>query len=44
MVVELVSPRPWAPALLQHINHVSKLEFLYGFRKAFFVSMIEKNI
>jgi len=27
-----------------HINHVSKLEFLYGFRKAFFVSMTEKNI
>jgi len=27
-----------------HINHVNKLEFLYGFRKAFFVSIIEKNI
>ena len=27
-----------------HINHVSKLEFLYGFREAFFVSMTEKNI
>ena len=27
-----------------HINHVSKLEFLYGFRKAFFTSMTEKNI
>jgi len=27
-----------------HINYVSKLEFLYGFRKAFFVSMTEKNI
>jgi hypothetical protein len=27
-----------------HINYVSKLEFLYGFRKAFFASMTEKNI
>jgi hypothetical protein len=27
-----------------HINHVSKLEFLCGFRKAFFDSMTEKNI
>ena len=27
-----------------HINHVSKVEFLYGFREAFFASMIEKNI
>jgi len=27
-----------------YTNHVSKLEFLYGFRKAFFVSMIEKNV
>jgi len=27
-----------------HINHVSKLEFLYGFRKAFFASITEKNI
>jgi hypothetical protein len=27
-----------------HINHVSKLEFLYTFRDAFFVLMIEKNI
>ena len=27
-----------------HINHVSKLEFLCGFREAFFVSMTEKNI
>jgi len=27
-----------------YINHVSKLEFLYGFRKAFFASMTEKNI
>ncbi|KAL2128446.1 hypothetical protein VTI74DRAFT_9184 [Chaetomium olivicolor] len=27
-----------------HINHVSKLEFLYGFREAFFASMTEKNI
>jgi len=27
-----------------HINHVSKVEFLCGFREAFFASMIEKNI
>jgi len=27
-----------------HINHVSKLEFLCGFREAFFVSMTEKNV
>ena len=27
-----------------HINHVSKLEFLCAFRKAFFASMTEKNI
>jgi len=27
-----------------HINHVSKLEFLYSFYKAFFASIIEKNI
>ncbi|KAL2015161.1 hypothetical protein VTK56DRAFT_6180 [Thermocarpiscus australiensis] len=27
-----------------HINHVSKLEFLYGFREAFFTSLTEKNI
>ena len=27
-----------------HINHVSKLEFLYSFREAFFASMTEKNI
>ena len=27
-----------------HINHVSKLEFLCTFRKAFFASMTEKNI
>jgi hypothetical protein len=27
-----------------HINHITKLEFLCGFRKAFFVSMIEKAI
>src|SRR5690349_14226628 len=27
-----------------HINHVSKLEFLYAFREAFFASMTEKNI
>ena len=27
-----------------YINYVSKLEFLYSFRKAFFVSIIEKNI
>jgi len=27
-----------------HINYVSKLEFLYGFREAFFASMTEKNI
>jgi hypothetical protein len=27
-----------------HINHVSKLEFLCGFREAFFASMTEKNI
>ncbi|KAL2024726.1 hypothetical protein VTK56DRAFT_6927 [Thermocarpiscus australiensis] len=27
-----------------HINHVSKLEFLCGFREAFFASLTEKNI
>ncbi len=27
-----------------HINYVSKLEFLYGFREAFFASIIERNI
>jgi hypothetical protein len=27
-----------------HINHISKLEFLCGFREAFFTSMTEKNI
>jgi hypothetical protein len=27
-----------------HINHVSKLEFLCGFREAFFAPMTEKNI
>jgi hypothetical protein len=27
-----------------HINHVSKLEFLCGFREAFFASMTERNI
>jgi len=27
-----------------HINHISKLEFLYAFREAFFASMTEKNI
>ena len=27
-----------------HINYVSKLEFLYSFREAFFASMIERNI
>ncbi len=27
-----------------YINHISKLEFLYGFRKAFFASITEKNI
>jgi len=27
-----------------YINYVSKLEFLYAFRKAFFASIIEKNI
>ena len=27
-----------------HINHVSKLEFLCGFREAFFASITEKNI
>ncbi len=27
-----------------YINHVSKLEFLYSFREAFFTSMIERNI
>jgi len=27
-----------------YINHVSKLEFLYGFREAFFTSIIERNI
>ena len=27
-----------------HINHVSKLEFLYGFRVAFFASITKRNI
>jgi len=27
-----------------YINYISKFEFLYTFRKAFFASMIEKNI
>jgi len=27
-----------------YINHVSKLEFLCSFRKAFFASIMEKNI
>jgi len=27
-----------------YINYVNKLEFLYGFYKAFFISIIEKNI
>jgi hypothetical protein len=27
-----------------YINYISKLEFLYTFREAFFASMIEKNI
>jgi hypothetical protein len=27
-----------------YINYVNKLEFLYGFHKAFFASMTEKNI
>ena len=27
-----------------HITHVSKLEFLCAFRKAFFISITEKNI
>ena len=27
-----------------HINHISKLKFLYGFREAFFTSIIERNI
>jgi hypothetical protein len=27
-----------------HINHISKLEFLYAFREAFFASMTEKNV
>ena len=27
-----------------HINHISKLEFLYAFREAFFASITEKNI
>ena len=27
-----------------HINHVSKLEFLYAFRQAFFASITERNI
>jgi len=26
-----------------HINYVSKLEFLYGFREAFFTSITERN-
>ena len=27
-----------------NITYISKLEFLYGFREAFFTSIIEKNI
>jgi hypothetical protein len=27
-----------------YVNHITKLEFLYSFREAFFASMIEKNI
>jgi len=27
-----------------NITHISKLEFLYAFREAFFASIIEKNI
>ncbi len=27
-----------------HINYISKLEFLCGFREAFFASIIEENI
>ena len=27
-----------------YINHVSKLEFLYGFREAFFTSITGRNI
>ena len=27
-----------------HINHISKLEFLYSFREAFFASITKKNI
>ena len=27
-----------------HINHVSKLKFLYAFREAFFSSITERNI
>ena len=27
-----------------HINYVSKLEFLYGFREAFFAAITERNI
>jgi hypothetical protein len=27
-----------------HINHASKLEFLCGFREAFFASMTENNM
>jgi hypothetical protein len=26
-----------------HINHISKLEFLYTFREAFYISMTERN-
>ncbi len=27
-----------------HINHINKLEFLYGFRAAFFASITKRNI
>ena len=27
-----------------HINYISKLEFLYAFREAFFASIMERNI
>jgi hypothetical protein len=27
-----------------HITHISKLEFLYGFREAFFASITKRNI
>jgi len=31
-------------SMRSYINHISKLEFLYAFREAFFASITERNI